>query len=601
MEEYSDRNKRPLISIRAKLMAAFVVGILIPVCAMLYLMSMRLPERYDRLAELRVRSALDGISSDFDSLMNDTRERVKSIANDDNVVEEVASISLKGSPYGASWFTKRIRTLKDATGLDMLKVINRKKTLIADAVNPEKFNVSYKNDPYVAEVLKNGVTRTFARTEKVGGKNSVVIMVYQPVWYQGAPVAVLIGGRKIGRDYLNRLHRLSSARVVLYVDYKPLIDSNSSETSAGLPIDKSFLEDLDRKPGLIRKVGSGDADFMVGGVPLTESQTGELLGFFVMGVSRDQVKNIMRQTRADIVLVALVGIGISLFLAVIISIGITRPISRLVQFARSIGRGDFSNKNISATSRDEIGLLAETMNRMAKDLSDYSEKLAYSERMAAWSDIARRMAHEIKNPLSPIQLSVENLRASFDEDRAAFDRLFPESAETVLEEVEKLRKLANEFSEFARLPAPVFEDVEAGELLRNLVAFHAGITPENVNIEYNIEETPLKVRADRDQLNRIFTNLIKNGIEAMGEGGTLHVSSYAENGYVKFIFRDEGKGIAEEDLEKIFMPYHTTKVRGTGLGLAIVKRIVQDHGAGMTVSSEPGRGATFELDFRQVD
>jgi len=588
-----------LISIRAKIMGAFVAVFLISVLAILYLLSARVPESLDRLARVRVVSALQGIDNDFNSLCVDIQKRVESIAGDSSVIEDVWTVT-KTASRRRGHFIDRIVSIRGTTGLDILRVIDANKNLIADGADPAKFDIKIKDDPYLDGALKSGSPRLVLKKESSPAGERVKVVVYQPVWSHEAPVAVLVGGSYIGTEYLRRLRDLTTARVVLFVDYRPVVSSVEGDPAEGLPVGRDFLERLEASPDIILQAGSGEGDYMVGGVPLRDPETGALFGFFVMGISRDSVKSIMKQTRSDILIVALIGLAISIVFAFVVSIGITRPISGLVQFARRIGRGEFSGAYTPVRSLDEVGILAETMNRMVKDLDEYSQRLAYTERVAAWNEIARRMAHEIKNPLSPIQLSMENLKASFRDDRDSFDRFFPDCANTVLEEVDRLRKLANEFSEFARLPKPVFEDVDVGDMLKNLVSFQRATVPEKISIELSLDEGSLMVRGDRDQLNRVFTNLIKNAVEAMPGGGTLRIMVRIRHGEVFIIFEDEGEGIPHEDLDRIFLPYYTSKTGGTGLGLSIVKRIIKDHNASIDADSEPGRGTRFTIVFKEL-
>jgi len=251
-------------------------------------------------------------------------------------------------------------------------------------------------------------------------------------------------------------------------------------------------------------------------------------------------------------------------------------------------------------SRDEVGLLGGAMNIMIDGLENYSEKLAMSERVAAWREIARRIAHEIKNPLSPIQLSVENMKALYEQDPAEFKQIFPEASDTVLEEVDKLRRLANEFSEFARMPKPEFESVDLAEVIGNVVNLHAR-SAGNVNVSFTADQPGMLVRADRDQLNRVFTNLVKNAIEAMPAAGDLSVLLRRVNDEVFVVVEDTGEGMDTDQLARIFTPYYTTKPRGSGLGLAIVQRILQDHGATFDVYSEKGKGTKFIIAFKEMN
>ncbi|MFA6449266.1 MAG: ATP-binding protein [bacterium] len=589
------KKKKQHLSIRAKLAGALVLVCVALMGAVLVMLNLRLKTSFDELGASRVKSAIDGIRSEYDVLVQNTRDRVVTIATDRFVVDDTAAY-----PSYPGDLIRRIEAIRKTSGLDILKVVDENGMLIADGANPAAFGVSYEDDPFVKQALETGESRVSLRRDKGPDRENVSVVVYYPIIYMSQPIAVLLGGMHMDKDYVDKLRRLASARVVLFEGYRAVVSSNDIDPETSLPVSREFLKRLVKQPESLDEVRAGKTDYMVGGVPLTSPKTKDVLGFLVIGVSRETVNSIIAQTRNDTLYVLLIGLVISLMVAVVMSVSITRPISRLVRAARLIGRGEFAGAEIPVRSHDELGLLADTMNRMAKDLRDYSERLALSERMAAWREIARRIAHEIKNPLSPIQLSIENLKAIFEEDRAGFDEMFVESADTVLEEVDKLRRLANEFSEFAQMPRPQFEDVDIGEMLANLVRFHASTARTGVRISFELEGAPLMARADRDQVNRVFTNLIKNAIEAMPDGGELRVIAGAAGGEVFAIFEDNGIGIPAEDIDKIFAPYYTSKGGGTGLGLSIVKRILRDHNATIDVSSEAGRGSKFVIAFKAM-
>jgi len=587
------KQTRRHLSIRAKLAGALVVVCLALMGAVLFMMNLRLRTSFEELGRSRVTSAIAGIRNEYGALVQNTRKRVVTIATDRFVIEDTAAYSVWPGDL-----IRRIEAARKTSGLDILKVVDTGGALIADGANPVGFGASYNEDPLVWQTFRTGRTSISLQRDRGPERENVSVVVYHPIRYMGKPIAVLMGGMHMDEDYVDKLHRLTSARVVLFEHYKAVVSSDGTGPDKGLPVSREFLSGLLERPEILNRVRAGKMDFMVSGVPLTAPGARDVLGFLVIGVSRGTLNEIVAQTRNDTLYVLMIGLVLSLLVTVALSVSITRPISRLVRAARLIGRGEFADAQIPVRSNDELGLLADTMNRMAKDLRDYSERLALSERVAAWREIARRIAHEIKNPLSPIQLSIENLKAAFEEDRQSFDEVFIESADTVLEEVDKLRRLANEFSEFAQMPRPQFENVDLGEMLGNLVRFHSTSAPQAVKIEFERDDSTLIVRADRDQMNRVFTNLIKNAIEAMPDGGVLRVIAGVAAGEVFVIFEDTGIGIPPEDIEKIFTPYYTSKSGGTGLGLSIVGRILRDHNATIDVRSEQGRGSKFVVAFK---
>jgi nitrogen fixation/metabolism regulation signal transduction histidine kinase len=205
-------------------------------------------------------------------------------------------------------------------------------------------------------------------------------------------------------------------------------------------------------------------------------------------------------------------------------------------------------------------------------------------RLAAWQDVARRLAHEIKNPLTPITLSIHRIRRRASTD----DAVVRECLDTVLEETSHLERLANEFSTFARLPKPVLARIEPGEVLEQVLELYSA--HPGVHLRAEIDGIPA-VLADRDQVRQVFTNLVKNAIEAMPEGGELEVRWARDDGHVALTFLDSGSGFQPEALEHLFDPTFTTKSSGSGLGLAIVRRILEDHGGDIVAGNRPESGA----------
>jgi signal transduction histidine kinase len=206
--------------------------------------------------------------------------------------------------------------------------------------------------------------------------------------------------------------------------------------------------------------------------------------------------------------------------------------------------------------------------------------------------VARALAHELKNPLTPIAMSVELLRDA--RNRPDFPEVLEEATRAIGEEVRRLRRIVDEFSRFARLPLPTLRPVPAGELAAALLALYPA-PPPGVELVRAVEAGLPEVRADRDQVLQVLHNLVKNALEAMAGGGRLTLGARREGGEVVFEVADTGPGVPPEVLPRIFEPYVTTKPGGTGLGLAIAERIVQEHAGRLGVASRPGAGATFSV------
>ncbi len=281
---------------------------------------------------------------------------------------------------------------------------------------------------------------------------------------------------------------------------------------------------------------------------------------------------------------------------------ITEPILELASAASEIGAGRLEIE-VRPGGEDEVGALIAIFNQMTRELRESRERLARAERVAAWREAARRVAHEIKNPLSPMKLAMETLRKAKKNQHPAFDEILEESTRAVLEEVAAISRIVGDFSEFARLPKPRLAPVSAVELLEHAARLW-GAPREGVRVLFDADAIRARgvprALADRDQVTRALINLVKNAIEAIGErGGTVTLDARAESrggrAGVSLSVADDGPGMSEEVRAKIFTPYFTTKQEGTGLGLAIVEHVVQEHEGALDLDSSPGAGTVFRV------
>jgi nitrogen fixation/metabolism regulation signal transduction histidine kinase len=346
--------------------------------------------------------------------------------------------------------------------------------------------------------------------------------------------------------------------------------------------------------------GSGRGQVSLGGEAYRWAARPAVPGLWLVaalpGETLDVVAADIRRLSIALAVATLVG---ALVVAVFLSGRIARPVRELAEGARRVAAGDLDIA-VPVTTRDEIGQLATSFNAMTADLRGSRERLLQAERVAAWREMARRLAHELKNPLFPIQLSIETLRRVLDQEQRGeavsgprFAALFRESSETIIEELGSLRKIIDEFSQFARMPRPQPAPTDVNALVEHTIALHRA-RADGVVVETDLAAGLPPANVDRDLLARALGNLVANALEAMPGGGTLRVRTAAEPPGVSVQVEDTGPGLDEEQRTRLFTPYYTTKRGGTGLGLAIVQGIVSDHGGRVQVESAPGR-TTFTL------
>jgi signal transduction histidine kinase len=303
-------------------------------------------------------------------------------------------------------------------------------------------------------------------------------------------------------------------------------------------------------------------------------------------------------------LAAAAGLVIAVLLGVVVSSRVGTPLRKLVYGFDLVALGDFGHR-LRSGRNDEIGDLFNAYNRMTEDLDSLRRQLVRTERVAAWQEIARKIAHEIKNPLSPIQISIETLRKVYERSHPDFKSIFRESTATILEEVEKIRNIVQEFSDFARMPEPEYELVDLKEVIGKAVRL---FKPQlgNAKLELRLDDVP-QIEADPEQLHRALVNLIGNALDAIGGSGSLSItleqmSSRTVRGrkrgktrFLKISVVDDGPGVSEEDMQKVFTPYFTTKEDGTGLGLVIVQKIIEQHKGRLNFRSAQGGGTAVEI------
>jgi nitrogen fixation/metabolism regulation signal transduction histidine kinase len=290
---------------------------------------------------------------------------------------------------------------------------------------------------------------------------------------------------------------------------------------------------------------------------------------------------------------------LSLMLGSFVARRISEPLETLADAAERISTGDWQHR-VDLASKDEIGQLAGSFNQMSAQLAAQRDRLVQVERVAAWRELARRLAHELKNPLFPLQLTVETLEKAREMESPEMDEIFRESTRTLREEIANLRNIVDRFSDFSRMPAPEIQNVDLNRALSDAAKLHAA-QGENekrqIKIVLDLTSKAPTVAADPLLLRRVIDNLMLNAMDAMPSGGTLTLRSSVERGFGRFSVSDTGDGLTPEECERLFTPYYTTKKHGTGLGLAIVQSIVSDHCGRVQVQSEKGKGTTFTVEI----
>ncbi len=298
-------------------------------------------------------------------------------------------------------------------------------------------------------------------------------------------------------------------------------------------------------------------------------------------------------------------VALLLFLSIVLSINfasrLTAPIINLITASEKISSGDLNAKVAQIETDKEFKKLNSNFNSMIDKLKIQQDKLLLSERHSAWESVARKLAHEIKNPLTPIQLSIDRLKEKYLKKVDDGDKNFQSYLDTITKQIRDIEHLVNEFSDFARMPKPVLKKVDINTIISRSVKLHE---TSGIDVYFNLEKIKSYnyINGDEEQLNRVFLNLIKNSLESINEKKTKNVDFKGEisidieddSDYIYVTVIDNGVGFEHVDKKKMLTPYYTTKKKGTGLGLAIVTKVVSDHNG--TILFEPIKnGAKVEI------
>jgi nitrogen fixation/metabolism regulation signal transduction histidine kinase len=346
---------------------------------------------------------------------------------------------------------------------------------------------------------------------------------------------------------------------------------------------------LESQPAVLETERIGGFTYLVASVPVHLGSREHAVLSMPLALRQREVQATVDDLDRTIRLASVLFLALAALLAQSMSRRISEPIRDLTRATRRVAEGDHEAQ-VEARSQDELRTLVESFNQMARDLRRQRRDLERSNRLAAWAEMARQVAHEVKNPLTPIQLSAEHLQRVWSDGTADFGGALKTCTETILKQVRTLRGMVTEFSAFARPPAPALERHDLGAIVEDAARPYRAALPPGVELAVEGEPVP-PVRADRRLVERALVNLLENALQAVGESGriTVRVSRRADPDRVEVVVEDTGPGVPAEMRERIFEPFFSTKTSGSGLGLALVKKIAEDHDGGVTLDSVPGQ------------
>ncbi len=550
-------------SLRSRLILGTCLAALVPLVVVTVLLSRRIESMVRTQAADRLSAALGGLGGQLEGDGRRIAGQLELLAADP-LTKRLYLLR----PVGSRDFSEYLARQRTLLGVDFLGVEDPHGALVADAST----GGSEIAIPEPDTALAVGAPAHRLATVVLDGHPALALIASAIIPYENELAGTLRGGEVLDAAFLERWKRLNGVDLVLRDSSGHVV----ATTIAGAESTRAVRGDIERSELSGRR-------YLSRGLTLSPG-TGVTITGLVSTAASDLT---VRTLQWSVVLLGFVGLGIAVLLGALWSSQLSRPVERLAAYSHQLAQGEW-DEPLHLEGVREMETLGEALDRMREDLRSYRARLVTSERQAAWSQMARKVAHEVKNPLTPIAISISDLKRSYEQKRPEFPQILDQAVRTIGEEVESLKRLLQEFSEFARLPAPVFGTVRVSELFADLAALYSREVGEG-RLVVQAPGADLILSADSGQLRQALINLIKNGVEATPAGGRVELSGSRQGDEVEIVVADNGPGFGAAQRDQLFVPGFTTKPGGSGLGLTIVERIVNDHGGTIVLDPfEPG-------------
>jgi two-component system nitrogen regulation sensor histidine kinase NtrY len=608
------------MSLRQKLLLLFSLTVAAAVAAVAWTVLLRIKVVFEQRDREETALVVSQFQREFQHRSDEVAAAIDRIAKSERVRTMAIELTQSGD---ASPYVTEAETLAQDAQLDFLEVIGPDGKIVSSAQWPARFG-------YIERIALVGQP-TFLKTEDLpDGGSALGLFATRTVGHSesatGQPVRI-IGGKRLDKSFLAGLAAAPGMQISLYEDAdqapttgQPSLGPESAAfdptrligTAGEVPnaaryasLIRSAIHTGQQTSSILYLTDRREDSVNATAIPL-KSDDGAVLAVLIVAVSREGMVEAQQHIRAIAYGVATGGILLAIAMSIWIAARVSRPIERLASAAEEVAGGNWDVR-VAERGRDEVGVLARSFNHMTGQLVSQRERLVQTERVAAWRELARRLAHELKNPLFPLQLTVENLVRSRGLSDEEFEEVFRESTSTLGMEIANLKTIIGRFSDFSKMPKPELERVDAREVVERVRSLYEPVSnmadqgaandSEAGKIRFDVElaEEPMPLDADPELLHRAISNLVLNAMDAMPHGGTLTLGARPKGETVELRVADSGDGITPEECERLFTPYYTTKEHGTGLGLAIVQSVVADHNGTIAVESRPGAGVTFVI------
>jgi signal transduction histidine kinase len=605
------------MSFRKKLLLLFAATVLLCVAVISVSVYSTIRSSFEQANQDRANAVAAQFRSEFQRRGLEVARKVESVAASEPVQRIALDMNRGATDFGE--YVSEAHALAGQQRLDFLELVDNRGTILSSAQWQAKFGYPEAAVPEATNPAAAAPAGAFLKREELPDGATLGLFAVRVARIGEQPLYV-IGGERLDQGFLSTLDIPTGTRVLLYQNLdakwnpKSLLDLNGSAAGADkiAPLVARVRETLQETQGAIYWTSdSADAE-VFHAIPLTgpnltsTNQSGanpQLMGVLLVGSSRRPLIELQRQIVSTAMLVGGAGILVAVLASLWFAARVTRPVVSLAEAARRVAAGDLGTK-VEVESSDELGELAASFNRMTEDLAQQKDRTLQAERVAAWRELARRLAHELKNPLFPLQVTVENLMRAKQKSPEMFEEVFHEGTATLLAEIDNLKTIIGRFSEFSKMPQPQRRPTQVNDVVRSVLRVfnaqlqHGQLQEKNqIAVRTELADALPEISADPDLLHRALQNLLLNAIDAMPQGGELAIRTATLGDRVEISVSDTGSGLTQEECERLFTPYYTTKQHGTGLGLAIVQSVVSDHGGKISVESTKEKGTTFRIEL----
>jgi signal transduction histidine kinase len=609
------------LSLRQKLLLLLSLTVSAAVAAVAWTVLVRVRQVFDERDRQETALFVSQFQREFQHRSADVASAVERMAATERMRSMAFELAQTGD--GSPYLTEAANLAQDAQ-IDFLEIVGPDGNVVSSAQWPARFG-------YPEPAASQSAQAPFLKREELpDGSTALGLFAVRAVRRAETtgtgtePVVRLIGGERLDQSFLADLPVAPGMQVSLYsdgvtsaatnpegtttpnttpsgtFDPKRLVGATGDVPGAARyqPLIEAALRSGQQTSGILYLTDRREDSVSATAIPL-KNESGTVLAVLTVAISRAGMVEAQQHIKAIAYGVAAAGILISVLFSLWIAARISRPIEQLARAAEEVAQGNWEARvERPGKGRDELSVLARSFNHMTSELASQRERLVQSERVAAWRELARRLAHELKNPLFPLQLTVENLVRARELPEAEFDEVFRESTATLGMEIANLKTIIARFSDFSKMPKPELERIDAKDVVERVLSLYGNAAGQNdvkIKFESDLASKPMPLLVDPELLHRALSNLVLNAMDAMPEGGTLSLSAKPLSDKIEIRVADTGQGMTTEECERLFTPYYTTKQHGTGLGLAIVQSVVADHAGTISVESRPGGGTVFVI------